>query len=137
MKRTLLCLSFLLVFNGCAGDPVEEKEEQEHAVEFKAGLKRRAPILRSRGFTQFRDLRRNNFLVPVAFLEADLVLRVSASGKGAIPSGPDDVLVLPCIAARLAQLANDGYYIAIISNQPVIATKSGLQDRIDKTMFAT
>ena len=138
MPRTLLLLVIALLptLYSCAGDPVEEKEEEGHAVDVRAGLKRRSPILRPRGFTQFRELRRSNFLVPVAFFEADSVLRISNSGK-ASPTSPEDVYVLPCVAPRLAQLVNDGYYVAIISNQPEIGKKTANAEQVDKTLFAT
>jgi histidinol phosphatase-like enzyme len=130
-------LALLPIFAaGCAGDSVEEKDEADQVVSVKEGLKRRTLFLRPRGFTQFKDLRRASYQIPVAFLDADSTLRLSSSGK-ATPSGAADVFILPCVGARLAQLANDGYFIALVSNQPEVGKKTMTREAVDAALFAT
>jgi DNA 3'-phosphatase len=54
--------------------------------------------------------------VKVAFFDADSTLRIAKSGNLSA-NGPDDVILLPGVAEKLAALAKDGYLIAIVSNQ--------------------
>lgn len=54
--------------------------------------------------------------VKVAFFDADSTLRVSLSGSVSA-NGPRDVMLLPFVADKLRSLANEGYLIAIVSNQ--------------------
>jgi len=55
-------------------------------------------------------------LVKVAFFDADSTLRVSKSGSVSANS-PTDVLILPGVASQIANLARNGYFIHIVSNQ--------------------
>jgi DNA 3'-phosphatase len=54
--------------------------------------------------------------VKVAFFDADSTLRVSASGSVSA-NGPTDVRLLPFVADKLKELADDGWLIAVVSNQ--------------------
>lgn len=58
----------------------------------------------------------SNGMAKVAFFDADSTLRVSKSGSVSA-NAPDDVLILPFVAETLARLAQQGYLIAIVSNQ--------------------
>lgn len=58
--------------------------------------------------------------VPVAFFDADSTLRVSKSGTPTASSA-DDVNVLPFAATHLQQLNEQGYLVAIVSNQGGVA----------------
>lgn len=68
-----------------------------------------------------RTLRATNFstkgrLVKVAFFDADSTLRVSLSGSVSA-NGEKDVMLLPFVARRIAELNEKGYLIMIVSNQ--------------------
>jgi DNA 3'-phosphatase len=52
----------------------------------------------------------------VAFFDADSTLRVAKSGRPS-PSKGHDVELLPCIIPVLRSLVNQGYLLAIVSNQ--------------------
>ena len=54
--------------------------------------------------------------IKIAFFDADSTLRVSLSGKVSA-NGPKDVALLPQVGAALKQLHDEGYLIAIVSNQ--------------------
>lgn len=54
--------------------------------------------------------------VKVAFFDADSTLRVARSGNVSANSG-DDVAALPFTADKIVELVEDGYLIAIVSNQ--------------------
>lgn len=54
--------------------------------------------------------------IKVAFFDADSTLRVSRSGKVSA-NGPRDVALLPFVAERLRQLSEQGYLLAVVSNQ--------------------
>lgn len=54
--------------------------------------------------------------VKVAFFDADSTLRVSKSGSVSA-NGPKDVILLPFVADRIAELNQAGYLIMIVSNQ--------------------
>lgn len=54
--------------------------------------------------------------VKVAFFDADSTLRVSRSGEVSA-NAEDDVALLPFVADKLKALADDGYLIAVVSNQ--------------------
>lgn len=54
--------------------------------------------------------------VRLALFDADSTLRVAPSGKVSA-NGPRDVAILPRVAVKLAQVAREGYLIAIVSNQ--------------------
>jgi histidinol phosphatase-like enzyme len=126
----LALLPFLAA--SCSSEPLEE----EGGPALKEGLKRRSLILRPKGFTQFKDIRRSTYQIPVAFLDADSTLRLSASGAQT-PTSAQDVYILPCVAQRLAQLARDGYFIAIVSNQPEIGRKQLTREAVDAALMAT
>ena len=90
--------------------------------------------------TAMADLQRRTLLdryvpaaprkIPVAFFDADSTLRITKSGDVA-PSDPDDVAVLPLTAPKLKELARQGYFIAIVSNQGGIDRHLTLQDADD------
>jgi DNA 3'-phosphatase len=54
--------------------------------------------------------------IKVAFVDADSTLRVSLSGSVSA-NGPKDVALLPNVGPSLKQLVDEGYLIAIVSNQ--------------------
>lgn len=54
--------------------------------------------------------------VKIAFFDADSTLRVAPSGKPSA-NAPADVAILPLLDARLKKLEQEGYLIAIASNQ--------------------
>jgi len=54
--------------------------------------------------------------IKVAFFDADSTLRVSLSGSVSA-NGPRDVALLPNVGATLKRLVDEGYLIAIVSNQ--------------------
>jgi len=54
--------------------------------------------------------------IPVAFLDADSTLRVSKSGAPTA-NAADDVYVLPFAANKIKELSEQGYFIAVVSNQ--------------------
>ncbi len=54
--------------------------------------------------------------VKVAFFDADSTLRISKSGSVSANSS-DDVLVLPTISEELKKKSEEGYLIAVVSNQ--------------------
>jgi DNA 3'-phosphatase len=54
--------------------------------------------------------------VKIAFFDADSTLRVAPSGKPSANSATD-VAILPMVAPKLAELASEGYLIAVVSNQ--------------------
>jgi len=58
--------------------------------------------------------------VPVAFFDADGTLRISRSGT---PTASDeqDVYILPFVAQTLADLHDQGYLVAVVSNQGGVA----------------
>jgi DNA 3'-phosphatase len=58
--------------------------------------------------------------VKVAFFDADSTLRVSRSGNVSA-NGPRDVELLPGVAEKLRQLAEQGYLLAVVSNQGGVA----------------
>lgn len=72
-----------------------------------------------------RVLLNNNFqkkdnLVKVAFFDADSTLRVSKSGSVSANT-PKDVLLLPFVSQRLAEVNRAGYLIMVVSNQGGVA----------------
>lgn len=58
--------------------------------------------------------------VGVAFLDADSTLRISRSGTPTA-SHEQDVYILPFVARRIAELNDQGYLVAIVSNQGGVA----------------
>lgn len=82
-------------------------------------------VLASAG-AQAESLRRRTFLndgfiagaegFKVAFFDADSTLRVSLSGSVSA-NGPRDVYLLPWLETKIRQLNEDGYLVAIVSNQ--------------------
>ncbi len=61
-----------------------------------------------------------NRLVKVAFFDADSTLRVSLSGSVSA-NGDKDVMLLPFVSRRIAELNEKGYLIMIVSNQGGVA----------------
>lgn len=59
--------------------------------------------------------------IKVAFFDADSTLRVSKSGSVSA-NGPEDVNVLPFVAPRIAELNDQGFLVAIVSNQGGVAS---------------
>mgnify|MGYP001576973207 FL=1 len=68
-----------------------------------------------------------NEAVKVAFFDADSTLRVSLSGSVSA-HGPKDVMLLPWIGPKLSELARQGYFIAIVSNQGGIPKQISLEN---------
>jgi len=66
------------------------------------------------------DFSTKNRLVKVAFFDADSTLRVSLSGSVSA-NGEKDVMLLPFVARRIAELNEKGYLIMIVSNQGGVA----------------
>jgi DNA 3'-phosphatase len=58
--------------------------------------------------------------IAVAFFDADSTLRVSKSGSVSA-NAVDDVNILPFAAQHLARVANEGFLVAIVSNQGGVA----------------
>lgn len=80
---------------------------------FAEGLNRR--ILLSENFLK------ENGLVKVAFFDADSTLRVSLSGSVSANS-EKDVMILPFVSQRIAELNRQGYLLMIVSNQGGVAS---------------
>src|SRR5579864_3024138 len=73
-----------------------------------------APVLRRQ--TLLTAFTPTSTKVAVAFFDADSTLRVASSGQ-LTPVRVNDVFILPCVGPRLKQLAQEGFFIAIVSNQ--------------------
>jgi DNA 3'-phosphatase len=58
--------------------------------------------------------------IPVAFFDADSTLRISRSGTPTA-SHEEDVYILPFVAPTVASLHEQGYLVAIVSNQGGVA----------------
>ena len=54
--------------------------------------------------------------IPVAYFDADATLR-PALRPGAPVNRPEDVVLLPYVAEKIAELNAQGYFVAIVSNQ--------------------
>jgi DNA 3'-phosphatase len=54
--------------------------------------------------------------IKVAFFDADSTLRISRSGSVSA-NGPTDVALLPFVGDKIKELTEDGYLIAVVSNQ--------------------
>jgi DNA 3'-phosphatase len=54
--------------------------------------------------------------IPVALFDADSTLRISRSGSPSA-NGPEDVYVRPFAARTIAELNQQGYLVAVVSNQ--------------------
>lgn len=71
--------------------------------------------------TQRRQILNDNFSktngrVKVAFFDADSTLRLAPS-KNVSANGPTDVAILPGVADKIAELNEQGFLVAIVSNQ--------------------
>jgi bifunctional polynucleotide phosphatase/kinase len=62
----------------------------------------------------------NKGQVKVAFFDADSTLRVSLSGNVSA-NAPTDVLILPFVAPKIAELNREGYLVMVVSNQGGVA----------------
>ncbi len=60
--------------------------------------------------------RKTNGRVKVAFFDADSTLRLAPS-KSVSANGPTDVAILPGVANKIAELNEQGFLVAIVSNQ--------------------
>jgi len=74
--------------------------------------------------------------VKVAFFDADSTLRVSKSGSVSA-NDPRDVKLLPFVADRLAELAEEGYLIAVVSNQGGVAAGFVSMETADEALKYT
>ena len=54
--------------------------------------------------------------IPVAFFDADYTLRITRSGRH-WPAEPSDMMILPGVREKIAELTGRGYFVAIVSNQ--------------------
>lgn len=79
-----------------------------------------APPTLRRTFAQGLELDPDQESVTVAFFDADSTLRMSKRGSPS-PNGPDDVMLLPGVAAGLSHAVEQGDLVAIVSNQGGIA----------------
>ncbi len=75
-------------------------------------------------------------LVKVAFFDADSTLRVSLSGSVSA-NGPTDVMVLPDVEIKIAELAKAGYLIAVVSNQGGIKAGAVTHEIADAALHYT
>lgn len=75
-------------------------------------------------------------LLPVAFFDADNTLRYTRSGKPS-PHGRHDVIVIRETFARLAELQNQGYLLAIVSNQAGIELGMISSEEVEEAMQET
>ena len=73
--------------------------------------------------------------IKVAFFDADDTLRRSAS-KARFVSGPSDVEILPGVVEKIKALNQDGYLVAIVSNQGGIPRYNSLKN-VDQTLIQT
>ena len=73
--------------------------------------------------------------VPVAFFDADSTLRVS-KGAHYAPANASEVMMLPGVAEKIAELTQQGYFVAIVSNQVGSAHRTSLA-AINEAMQAT
>ncbi|HUP57935.1 MAG TPA: hypothetical protein VM598_10815 [Bdellovibrionota bacterium] len=120
MKSVLALLASLLLASACASssdapdEPDPDAPVAADAPPAKGLPRRQTLIIRQRPHQPYRVS--GMLHVPVAIFDADGTLRVSPSGK-AVPATPTDIQLLPCVAQRLAEVARDGYFIAVVSNQ--------------------
>lgn len=96
MKTLLILLSFVISTTAFAQEALNRR------------------ILLASNFTT------KNRLVKVAFFDADSTLRVSLSGSVSANS-EKDVMLLPFVSRRIAELNEKGYLVMIVSNQGGVA----------------
>jgi hypothetical protein len=123
-----VALALLPLLASCAGDSVDEKDDADQEVTTKSGLHRRSLILRQHG-TQWAQFRRTSYQIPVAFIDLDSAVRIQSPK-------PEDAVILPCVGARLAELAAAGYFIALVSNEPEIGKKVLTVQGADASAFS-
>lgn len=78
---------------------------------------------RRRLLVRGKELKTKDKKIKVAFFDADSTLRISKSGRLSA-NNPLDVIILPGVANKIAELTKDGYLIAIVSNQGGIISKN-------------
>lgn len=110
----LVVLVILAVFSsGCAHFSSTKPDQGNAGV----NAPERVPAESLRRQTLLNDFKiKNSKKIKVAFFDADSTLRISKSGSVSANS-QDDVLILPNVPEKLEELARDGYFIAIVSNQ--------------------
>ncbi len=74
-----------------------------------------------------------NGIVKVAFFDADSTLRISKSGSPSA-NGVHDYWILPGVAHQIQRLNQDGFLVAIVSNQAGIPQYVSLEDA-DQALF--
>lgn len=77
-----------------------------------------------------------NKKIKVAFFDADGTVRI-AKTKNHTAAHETDVLILPNVAQKLEELSEDGYFIAIVSNQTGISTGGRSYTMVDQAMEFT
>src|SRR4051812_18761205 len=122
----LIAASLLLLAAACATTPAAHDPSRDPA----AALKRQTLLL------QYRVPA--DGMIPVALFDADSTLRVSLSGVVTATSA-NDVLILPCVAQRIKQLVDEGYFVAIVSNQGGFANlmKKGQTDAANQQLVTS
>ena len=75
-------------------------------------------------------------MVKVAFFDADSTLRVSLSGSVSA-NNPTDVMILPFVAERIAELNEKGYLVMIVSNQGGVGRQITIETADGALKYAT
>lgn len=73
--------------------------------------------------------------IKVAFLDADSTIRVSG-GQWFAPANVSEICILPGVAKKIRKLNEDGYFVAVISNQQTMVNRIG-EAKIEEIMQAT
>lgn len=117
-------LSMATAGNGQPGGPSISRS----AADPGSGLARRRFL--DEGFVKVDDR------VKVAFFDVDSTLRVSLSGSVSA-NHPKDVLLLPFVAQKIAELKRQGYLIALVSNQGGVASGHVTIQEADQALLYT
>ncbi len=83
-----------------------------------------------------KDFATKDKKVRVAFFDADSTLRVSISGS-VTASSPTDVMLLPQVETKIGKLIQEGYLVAIVSNQGGIKVGAVTHEIADSALFYT